>query len=198
MNNKKKPLNVALGVLIGVIAATLLGGKLLLSAPEKGIISTASHITETKTISLKADTLLNIQAINNSGCQQSVQLNDRQLLALPQQQFVTHHSWSETPESFSGPLLEDVLDMACDNTKKIKLTALNNYAIDMDFSQLKQYQPIIALSVNGKRLSIREKGPLWIMLPLDDLKGIKEKSLDGVLIWQLSDIAILKADDKGS
>lgn len=198
MNNKKKLINIALGAVVAVVALSSLGGKYFLSTSKDKAISTTSRLSDAKPTNLKEDTLLSIQAVKNSGCNKSTELNDKALLALPQKQFVTHHSWSENAESFSGPLLEDVLDTTCGNTEKIKLTALNDYAIDMDFSQIKKYQPIVALSVNGKRLSIREKGPLWIMLPLDDHKDIAEKSMDGMMIWQLSNIKILKTEDETS
>ena len=191
-----KILNLALGSIIGFVTLSLIGGKLLSTGETNLGISTAS-ITEPTKLEPRHDTLLNIQAANNSGCNNTIELNDEKLLALPQQQFVTHHSWSSEAESFSGPLLQDVLATTCNNTKKLKLTALNDYAIDMDFTEVKKYQPIVALSVNGKRLSVREKGPLWVMLPLDDHK-LNDQSMDGMMIWQLSDITILQADDKDS
>jgi len=43
--------------------------------------------------------------------------------------------------------------------------------------------------------TISEK--LWVMLPLDK-HNIKDRSLDGIMIWQLSDIEILKANDEAS
>lgn len=198
MNNNKKYLNIALGVTVFTVAASLLASNFLSTEPSKGIISTSTNLVDVKPMILKADTLLSIQAIANSGCDNAIQLNDDKLSALPQQEFVTHHSWSDKAESFKGPLLSDVLNTTCSNTKKIKLTALNDYAVDMDFSKLEKYQPIVAMSVNGKRLSIREKGPLWIMVPLDKYKDIEERSMDGIMIWQLSDIKILKADDNAS
>jgi hypothetical protein len=195
--NKKKPLNIALGLTISVVAVSLLGGKFLSSPKIDEVISTSSITEKTNKVAVKNDTLLSIQALANSGCESAVQLNSAELLALPQQQFMTHHSWSDKAETFSGPLLQDVLNTTCNNSEKIKLTALNDYAIDMDFNEVKKYQPIIALSVNGKRLSVREKGPLWVMLPLDEHK-ITDRSLDGIMIWQLSDIEILKANDEAS
>ncbi len=198
MNNNKKYLNIVLGITVFAVAASLLAGNFLNSASSKGIITTSTKLVDVKPLILKADTLLSIQAIENSGCDKANQLNDDKLLALPQQEFVTHHSWSDKAESFKGPLLRDVLNTTCRNTKKIKLTALNDYAVDMDFSKLEKYQPILAMSVNGKRLSIREKGPLWIMMPLDKYKEIEASSMDGVMIWQLSDIKILKADGNAS
>jgi hypothetical protein len=195
--NKIKPLNLALGMVIAVVATSLFGTHLLSSLPKTNVISTSTKNNIINPSELKKDTLLSIQALNNSGCDNAVQLNDQKLLALPQQQFVTHHSWSKDAETFSGPLLQDVLNTACSNAQLIKLTALNDYAIDMDFAKVKKYQPIIALSVNGKRLSIREKGPLWLMLPLDKHE-IRDGSLDGIMIWQLADIEILKASDDAS
>ena len=196
--NKKKPLNIALGLTIAFVAVSLIGGNLLSSSAKNDeVISTASITENTNKVILRNDTLLSIQALANSGCESAVQLNSTELLALPQQKFVTHHSWSDKAETFSGPLLQDVLNTTCNNSEKIKLTALNDYAIDMDFNEVKKYQPIIALSVNGKRLSVREKGPLWVMLPLDEHK-ITDRSLDGIMIWQLSDIEILKANDEAS
>lgn len=193
--NKKKPLNITLAVTIAVVAVSLLGGRFLSSPVSSVVMSAASETKTFETAPLKPDTLLSIQSLKGSGCGRVEQFSATQLLALPQQQFTTHHSWSEEAELFSGPLLQDVLDKTCSNAEKIKLTALNDYAIDMDFSEVKKFRPIIALSLNGKRLSIREKGPLWVMLPLDKHK-IFDRSMDGLMIWQLSDITILKANDK--
>ena len=195
--NKKKPLNIVLGTVTAVVAVSLIAGEFFSSPAKLNVISTSTKTIRADQNSIKKDTLLSIQALENSGCASTKQFNSAQLLALPQQQFVTKHSWSEEAETFSGPLLEDVLNTTCNNTQKIKLTALNDYAIDMDFSEVKKYQPIIALSVNGKRLSIREKGPLWVMLALDEHK-IKDRSLDGLMIWQLSDIEILETNDETS
>ena len=131
-----------------------------------------------------------IQPIANSGCDKTVQLTESSLLSLPQQQFKTHHSWAKEAETFSGPLLEDVLKVACGDATQINLKALNDYSIDVDFTVAKSLKPIVAHSINGTRLSVRDKGPLWIMVPSDDLKVVS-KELDGMLIWQLSDIIVI-------
>ncbi|PWQ97641.1 hypothetical protein [Leucothrix pacifica] len=110
---------------------------------------------------------------------------------MSKQQFKTHHSWAKEPETFTGPLLEDVVKIACGGATKINMKALNDYAIDVDFAYAKSLKPIVAHSVNGKRMSVRDKGPLWIMVPSDKLKS-KPKELDGMLIWQLSDIIVME------
>lgn len=142
------------------------------------------------------DTLLSIQVAQDSDCNSSgALLTEEHILALPQQQFTTLHKWSPVAQTFSGPLLEDVLNIYCKDVTSIELSALNNYSLTLDFKLTKQYQPIVAHSINGNRLSIRDKGPLWVMID-HERHNIKKKNLEGMMIWQLSDIMILSADEK--
>ena len=140
--------------------------------------------------------LLTISTAQTEQCNGDITLDGKTLLALPQQHFTTRHTWSEQAEEFSGPLLQDVLNLACPNTKvsRLTLTAINDYSVEMDFNKLQAYKPIVAHSVNGQRLSVRNKGPLWVMLPLDEFNELPPRSLDDMMIWQLSNISILSAN----
>ena len=189
MNLKQKRINLIVLSLLLVISATLLGAYYL-NQPEESYVKSSSNPVVTS-VQRKPDTVLMIQTTANSGCDKTLQLTESELLALPQQQFKTHHSWGAEAEVFAGPSLDDVLKLACEKTTNINLKALNDYAIDVDFTVAKSLKPIVALSSNGERLSVRDKGPLWIMVPSDDLK-IVSKELDGMLIWQLSNIIIMK------
>ncbi|WP_020559908.1 hypothetical protein [Thiofilum flexile] len=135
--------------------------------------------------------LLEVLGSKDSGCPPDTVLNEQQLLNLPQQTFKTSHTWSKEPQTFSGPLLEDVLKYVCPDKKFIKLhlRALDGYAIDLNFPAVQKYRPIVALTVNGEGMKIRDKGHLWVMAPLDDF-NIPERSLDELLIWQLNQISV--------
>lgn len=189
MKLRQKRANLIVLLLIFIVSISLLGAYYI-NHPEPSFVTSSSNPSVTS-VQREADTLLMIQSTANSGCNRTVQLTESELLALPQQQFKTHHSWSTEPETFSGPLLEDVLKVACGGAEKINMKALNDYAIDVDFTVAKSLKPIVAHSINGTRLSVREKGPLWIMVPSDDLK-VTSKELDGMLIWQLSNIIIMQ------
>lgn len=139
------------------------------------------------------DALLKILAEAETGCPETFALSDVSLLALPQQTFKTHHTWSKVADEFSGPLLADVLDQVCPKASKLKLKAINDYQVDLDFNKIKQYEPILALSVNGERLTVRNKGPIWVMIPFDKYTSVPERSLDEALVWQLSSINVLEA-----
>jgi hypothetical protein len=44
--------------------------------------------------------------------------------------------------------------------------------------------------MNGAPMSVRDKGPLWIVYPMDDHDGLKTPETEAKMIWQLRDIAV--------
>jgi hypothetical protein len=63
----------------------------------------------------------------------------------------------------------------------------------VNFQTAEKYQPILALKINGQPLTIREKGPVWLMVDTDGYK-IPTRALDNMLVWQLYYIRILTSD----
>lgn len=188
MELKQKRTNQLILLFISIVSFSSLAAYYL-NKPEGSFVSSSSNPV-VPSVHRNQDTLLMIQSTANSGCDKTIQLTESAILGLPQQQFKTHHSWSKDAETFSGPLLEDVIKVACGDATKINMRALNDYAIEVDFNVAKKLKPIVAHSINGTRLSVREKGPLWVMVPSDDLKTTS-KEIDGMLIWQLSDIVVM-------
>lgn len=119
--------------------------------------------------------------------------SESKLLELPQHTFTTLHTWSTVPQEFSGPLLADVIKLVCPNAREVYLRSLDQYSIMFNFQKLAKYQPILALKIDGKFLSIREKGPIWLMVDTNGYK-LPARSLDTLLVWQLYYIRILTSD----
>jgi hypothetical protein len=44
---------------------------------------------------------------------------------------------------------------------------------------------ILALSMDGRELSLRDKGPIWIVYPRDDHKELHDPVFNSRWIWQL-------------
>lgn len=117
----------------------------------------------------------------------------KQLQELPQKTFKTQHTWAGVAQEFSGPLLADVLKLACPTARDIYLRSLDQYSVMINFSKVAKYDAILALSVDGKPLAIRDKGPLWLMVNTDAY-DLPIRSLDNMLVWQLYYIRILTSD----
>lgn len=171
--------SIALLAIIGVYFMTH-------SAPE---LTTVSSNPAYDSKSRRDDTILMVQGTPYSRCDNPVQLTDAELLALPQQSFTTRHEWADKPQHFQGPFLKDVLELSCPDVTDINLRALNDYRIDVKLENIAHLKPILAHTIDGERTSIRDKGPLWLMVDIDDLEE-KPQGLAGLLIWQLSDIII--------
>ena len=112
------------------------------------------------------------------------------LKQLPQMEIRTHTRWTEGVIVFQGPLLREVLKSAGAQGKRLQAIALNYYKVDIPWQDIEQYPVILALSANGKPLSRREKGPIWIMYPMDDYKALQTPDTHSKLIWQLKTIHV--------
>ncbi|MCL1479057.1 hypothetical protein MIH18_06995 [Marinobacter sp. M3C] len=114
--------------------------------------------------------------------------------ALSQQRITTHSPFFPGTKTFSGPLLADLLAAAFSAEPKestpIKLIALNNYSIQTTFGKLKHADAIVATRKNDLPMSIRDRGPFWIILPLNKRPDLENENFYRLMIWQLSDIII--------
>ena len=110
--------------------------------------------------------------------------------ALPQHEIVTSNPWVEKPHKYMGPKLADVLTAVKANGKSITLTALNSFQIRINWDKVRQYDPILAWQDDGVTMRVRDKGPLWFILPLDQHPELKRSEFTDMMIWQLSAIDI--------
>ena len=53
-----------------------------------------------------------------------------------------------------------------------------------------QFEPIIAMRVDNRLLTVRDKGPLWIVYPRDAHKVLQDTRYDARWVWQLSKLNI--------
>jgi hypothetical protein len=112
------------------------------------------------------------------------------LEALPQTEFKTENSFIDDASVFSGPLLRDVLELSnLLNEDTITLRAANDYEITYPVSDATDYDVIIATQMDGDEMSVREKGPLWVIYPISDLPDVNDHIFKSRQIWQLVEIS---------
>lgn len=112
------------------------------------------------------------------------------LQELPKTSFTTETMWTEGPQVFDGVLLKDILDLNGIDKGTISAKAINDYAIDIPVSDAVVGGPIIAYALNGAPMSVREKGPLWIVYPYDQNSDYQSEVVFSRSIWQLNRITI--------
>lgn len=102
----------------------------------------------------------------------------------------THTQWTDGPQRFTGVLASVLLaDLEAQGTT-VRAQTLNDYTASMSVRDLMDYPVIIAYRRNGQYMSIREKGPLWIIFPLDDYPELKSLETDQKMAWHLRRLVV--------
>jgi len=112
---------------------------------------------------------------------------EQELQALPQLTVRTRTEFTDGVVDFVGPLARDALArIELGDATTVHLVAANDYTYDIPVSDLMQYDVILAMQANGIRLSMRDKGPIWLMYPLDDHPELQDPRYNNRLVWQLT------------
>ena len=116
---------------------------------------------------------------------------DRTMLeALEPVSLTTTTAWTEGPVTFEGPLVRDVLSLVGAEGTVVTATALNDYAIDIPFTDFQDYEVLLALEMNGEGMSVRDKGPIWIVYPRDEYAELQTVEYNARWIWQLRSLNV--------
>lgn len=114
-------------------------------------------------------------------------LFDREMLkALGEIEFVTGTPWSEHPQRFRGPSLYSLVTALGLKGGTFTARALNDYSIPVPLSEAVEGGPILAMEIDGQVLSLRERGPLWLIYPFDDIPAYRSEVSYIRSIWQLT------------
>jgi hypothetical protein len=106
--------------------------------------------------------------------------------------FTTPTAWTDGLVTFEGVLLSRLLEVLTvpGDVTELTMTALNDYQVAIPVADVRTWPVIIALKRDGQYMSIRDKGPLWVVYPrhaFPELEQVKHKSK---WIWQLKEIVI--------
>jgi hypothetical protein len=112
-----------------------------------------------------------------------------QLNALPLHTISTRTPWAARA-TYTGPLLKDVLCWAGARGQNLIVSALDDYSATIPISDLNQYRVILATKRNGQPLTIRERGPVRIIYPLEQIERLQTLSTDLKMVWHVNKIHI--------
>ena len=102
----------------------------------------------------------------------------------------TTTAWTEGTPQFEGVSLKALLDRIGASGDTITAVALNDYKVEIPIADFSRYPVILAYRMNGDLLRIRDKGPLWIIYPQDDLPALKTKETQSKWVWQIKELRV--------
>lgn len=137
----------------------------------------------------KSDVILTVSGqISQTNGDGTLSLDATQFASLPQHKFTTSTTWTEGTPTFEGVLLKDLIAAVGATGVTITLTALNDYRISMPTADAHDDGPLLAYLMNGKPMSLREKGPVWLVYPYDANADYRTEQAYARSIWQLDRI----------
>ncbi|MGP1357715.1 oxidoreductase [Roseicyclus sp.] len=98
--------------------------------------------------------------------------------------------WTDGVQTFEGVELADLLAALGAEGTTLRAVALNDYAVDIPVSDAVEGGPVVAYLRNGAPMSLREKGPLWIVYPFDSAPEYQTELVYSRSIWQLDRIEV--------
>lgn len=85
-------------------------------------------------------------------------------------------------------MLKDFIAAVGATGTTINLTALNDYQITMPFADVKGDGPLLAYLMDGKPMSVRDKGPVRLVFPSNANADYRTEQTNARSIWQLDRI----------
>lgn len=131
----------------------------------------------------------NIANVNDAS-KHAYRFSEAELMSLPAASITTATNW--TPKSpFAGPRLSAVLAKVGAKGTQLSICAVDDYCQSLPVSDIDKYGVILAATQNGRRLSLRDFGPLWVMYPRDSFpQELNTATYEARFIWQVTKITV--------
>lgn len=133
-----------------------------------------------------------ILTITPADGKEPIVLDREGLETLPTDSFETSTIWTEGVSKFEGVRISVLLEALGAESGTVKFTAVNDYAVDIPVADLLENDPIIADKMDGEFMSLRDKGPLWLIYPYDTAAKFQTSVIYARSIWQLDRLQILE------
>lgn len=98
--------------------------------------------------------------------------------------------WTEGRPKFEGVKAIDVMNAVGASGGNVTALALNDYKSEIPFSDFAKYPVMLALKMNGEYMSVRDKGPIWIVYPHEKFPELDVNLTRQKWAWQLLELHV--------
>lgn len=98
--------------------------------------------------------------------------------------------WTDGQTSFEAVSGRALLEAVAATGSRLVAQAINDYRVEIPAEDLRDKGAILAFAMNGKRLTARDKGPLWLLYPFDDRPDLRAATYYSRSVWQLKAIEV--------
>jgi hypothetical protein len=120
----------------------------------------------------------------------TVDLDMATLEGLPHYTIATTTPWTDGVSRFEGVLVRDLLRHLGVNGALTTFAALNDYKVQIPTADFAKYDVLLAYKRDGAYMPVRDKGPLWVIYPLDQHPELNSEETRSKMIWQVRRVVV--------
>ncbi|SON58223.1 Oxidoreductase molybdopterin binding domain protein [Hartmannibacter diazotrophicus] len=128
--------------------------------------------------------------IENTNVDGTAQFDRAMLEALPGRHATMETPWTEGKVSFDGPLGRALMEAVGATGDNLNVVALNDYAAEVPMADVLDHDTIFATKMNGEEMSVRDKGPLFLIYPFDKEADLYNEKYFSRSVWQIKSIDV--------
>ena len=110
--------------------------------------------------------------------------------ALPATEVRTRNPWEHGRVAYQGVLLRDLLQYVKARGKVLDISALNDFHTEISVADAESYNILLAYRREGVDLTVRDKGPFFIVFPFSEISKLETEERFAQSIWQVSHISV--------
>lgn len=139
----------------------------------------------------KGDIILSVGGkINNTNADGYARFDMAMLEELPNVDITTSTPWHDGVVTFSGVRLSELLNYVGAEGEIITAIALNDYEVEIPVSDAFETNVVVAIEINGKKIEVRDKGPIFIAYPYDSSEALQTQTYYARSAWQVVELSI--------
>lgn len=129
-------------------------------------------------------------AIGVTNVGDEAQFDREMLMGLGLHSLETTNPFETGVQKFEGVLLRDILEAVKADGSVLVAVALDGYTIDIPVIDVMDFPVMVAIKWNGAFMSVRNRGPLWVVYPIDHYDALAGTEYSGRSIWQLRRLTV--------
>jgi hypothetical protein len=118
------------------------------------------------------------------------QLDRDQLVAWGTAELRTGTPFTDGISTFNGVPVARLLEALGARGTELRARALNDYAVTIPIADVRDHAVLLALEQDGRPLSVRQRGPVWLIYPFSEFPELDDRLHRQRSIWQLTRIEV--------
>ena len=128
--------------------------------------------------------------IENGNAKDGAQFDRAMLEALGMETIKTSTPWYDGVVTFEGVRLDALMKLVGAKGTTVRAIALNDYATTIPIEDFGRFGVLLALKRDGTYMTVRDKGPLFIVYPYDSDPQLQSQTYYGRSAWQLARLVV--------